>query len=158
MRFPTINHIELLEIYNFPVLILTSIVNLHRLDIISNPRNPSPHGEDEVVQPEISPKIREFNVKGSFRTTMRLLHAKRQDGQPCFNFVDLRRLSMSFTSSEDERNIRYLLQNAQLLEKLQLYIDRGVSIWSPDNIFSATARTLKVLDLAVPFYPDVHCL
>jgi hypothetical protein len=157
MRFPTINHIDLLFIHNFPVLILTSSVNLHLLDMFYL-TGFEPRGEDgsfEFVQSEIAPKICEFNVTGSSLSTTRLLYAKRQDGQPAFNFKDLRRLSISYTQSEDERNIRYLLQNAQLLEKLRLDIGGGVSLVGLDNIFSASARTLKVLDLIVPLYSDL---
>ena len=63
------------------------------------------------------PKIREFQTSASPLLTTKLLHAKKQDGRPAFNFTDLRRLS---TSLEDERNLRYLLQNAPVLEKLHL--------------------------------------
>jgi hypothetical protein len=150
------------------VLILTSSVNLHRLDVsglnLYDLTDFEPQGEDgedgisEIVQSEVAPKIREFNVSQSTLPTRRLLHAKRQDGQPAFNFVDLRRLSMSFTHSEDERNIRYLLQNAQSLEKLCLDIGGGVSLFRLDEIFSASARTLKVLDLKVPLYSNLSLL
>ena len=61
------------------------------------------------------PKIREFHT---LHSTRQLLHTKRQDGLSAFtgNFMDLIRLSMSFSHIEDEQNIRYLLQNAKLLE------------------------------------------
>jgi hypothetical protein len=57
--------------------------------------------------------------------TTKLLHAERQDGRPAFNFMDLRRFSTRF---EDERNVRYLLQNAKVLENLYLSVVRGRSL------------------------------
>ena len=47
---------------------------------------------------------------------------------------------MPFTWAEDERNIRYLLQNVKFLEKLHLPVELG---WSLGNILSSTARTFK---------------
>ena len=80
------------------------------------------------------PKICEFNTLESSLLTAKLLRAKRPDGRPAFNFIDLRPLSMSFTDFEDEQNIRYLLQNAKLLERLHLSIrgnKRMVGLLSP---------------------------
>jgi hypothetical protein len=98
------------------------------------------------------PKIREFHILESTLLTTMLLHAKRQDGRPSFNFVDLRRLSMSFTHPEDERNLRYLLQNAALLENLHLLVRRDWSLAGLHDILSPSARTLKVLHLKVWLY------
>ena len=156
MHLPTINHIDLSYIKNFPLSSLTSSVNLHRLDMLClmTFKSFDQHGEDysfEIVQSEMTPKIREFYTAGSDTLTTKLLHGKRQDGRPAFNFMDLRRLSMSFTRFEDERNIRYLLQNAKLLEKLHLSVDIRrslVGLLSPTGI----ARTLKILDLKVFLY------
>jgi hypothetical protein len=86
------------------------------------------------------PKIREFHTSESSLLTTKLLHAKRQDGRPAFNFMDLRRLSMSFTQFEDERNIRYLLQNAKLLEKLHLSVDHGQSLVGLHDILSPSTH------------------
>ena len=91
-------------------------------------------------------KICEFHTSYSSLLTMKLLHDKRQDGRPAFNFADLRQLPISFSCSEDKRNIRYLLQNAKLLEKLRLLYaaDRSlVGVLCPSH----GACTLKVLDL-----------
>ena len=107
------------------------------------------HREDvffENLQSETMPKIREFRTSNSPGLTTRLLHAKRQDGRPAFNFMDLRRLSMSLILPQDQQNILYLLQNAKLLEELRLSVDAGQSLV---GILSTSARTLKVLDLAV---------
>ena len=112
-----------------------------------------PRGEDgslEIVQSETAPKIHEFHTSG--RQLTRLLHAKRQDGRPAFDFRDLRRLSMSFDSSEDEWNIRYLLQNAKLLEKLHLNLCGSESLVGLGDILSSSTRTLKLLGLEVPLY------
>ena len=147
MRLPTINHIYLSNIQNFPVSSLASSVNLHRLDI----RYLTDDSFD-TVQSEMAPKIREFHTSLS-RATTKLLHAKRQDGQPAFDFMDLRRLSISYTQSEDEQNIRYLLQNAKLLEELHLEVGGGVSFVGLDDTLSCSAPTLKVLDLTAPLYP-----
>jgi len=94
---------------------------------------------------EMMPKIREFRTSNSAFLTTKLLHAKRQDGQPAFNFMDLRRLSIHY---EDEQIIRHLLQNAKSLEKLHLSVYRGHS-QSLVGFLSPSARTLKVLDLTV---------
>ena len=114
MHLPTIIHIDLSSIENFPLSSLSSSVDLHRLDIsYLSLRTPG-----IVVQ--TMPKIREFHTSGSSVLTRELLIANKQDGQPAFNLMNLRRLSMTFTriGVEDEQNIRYLLQNAKLLEKL----------------------------------------
>jgi hypothetical protein len=102
------------------------------------------------------PKIREFNTSDSSLLTTKLLHAKMQDGRPAFNFMDLRRLSMSFiTRYEDERNFRYLLQNATLLEKLHLSVEEtGWSLVGLHDILSPSACTLKVLDLTLSLYDN----
>ena len=99
-----------------------------------------------VVQSEMMPKIREFHTSESTMLTTKLLHAKMQDGRPTFNFMDLRRLSICL---EDERNIRYLLQNAKLLERLHLSVDSGQSLV---GLLSPGARTLKVLGLTIFLY------
>jgi hypothetical protein len=148
MHLPTINHIDLSFIQNFPLSSLTSSVNLYRLDICH-----MTYGEDgsfEIVQSKMLPKIREFNTSESELLTTKLFHAKRQDGRPAFNFMDLKRLSMSFTWSEDEQ---YVLQNAKLLEELHLSIGRGPnsSLVGLHDIFSPT---LKVLDLTVDLYDN----
>ena len=54
------------------------------------------------------PEIREFRTLDSTLLTAKLLNAKLQDGRPAFNFIDLRRLSMS-SIYQDEQNLRYLL-------------------------------------------------
>ena len=150
MHLPTINHIELSFIKDFPLSSLTSSVNLHRLNILF-----LTHFEDdsfEIVQSETPPNIREFHTSGSDRLTTKLLDAKRRDGRPAFNFTDLRRLSISSSCVEDERKIRYLLQNAKLLEKLHLSIGLGWSLVRLHDILSSSTRTLKVLDLSVFLY------
>ena len=152
MHLPTVNHINLSRIRNFPFSSLTPSVNLHRLDLsymdIRGPDNSSP----EIVQLEMVPKIREFHTSYSSRLTTKLLYAKRQDGRPAFNFIHLRRLSMSFFTHKDELNIRYLLQNAKLLEKLHLSVGHGRSLVQLHDILSLSARSLKVLGLTVPLY------
>jgi hypothetical protein len=148
MHLPTINHIDLSFIENFPLSSLTSSVNLHRLDIC-HVTHFDPHGEDgffEIVQSEMTPKIREFNTSESDLLKTKLLHAKKQDGRPAFNFMDLRRLSMSFSWSEDEQ---YLLQTAKLLEELHLLVRCGRNLVGLHDILSPT---LKVLDLTVYLY------
>jgi hypothetical protein len=119
-----------------------------------SPRNPLEEHESPeiVVQSEMMPKIREFHTSWSTLLTTKLLHAKRQDGQPAFNFMGLRQLSISSTLREDEQNIRYLLQNAKLLEKLHLSIDPGYSLEGLRDILSSSARTLKFLDFTVSLY------
>jgi hypothetical protein len=155
MHLPTINHIKLKSIKNFPLSSLTPSVNLHHLDISSLLPLKEDFSPESVVQSEMMPQIREFHVSGSNRLMTKLLHAKTQDGRPAFKFMDLRRLSMNFTQFEleDERNIRYLLQNAKLLEKLHLSVDEVEwSLVGLHNILSPTARTLKALDLTVSVY------
>jgi hypothetical protein len=153
MHLPTINHISLSYINNFPLSSLTPSVNLHRLDI-SNLWCLDSFDEDgsreTIVQLEMMPKIREFHASGSAVLT-KLLHAERQDGRPAFNFMDLRRFSTHF---EDERNVRYLLQNAKLLESLDLSVGRGRSLVGLHDILSLSARTLKVLHLTVALYDN----
>jgi hypothetical protein len=70
--------------------------------------------------------------------------------------MDLRRLSISFYDSEDEQTIRYLMQNAKLLEKLVFSFEADWSIVGLHDILSPSARTLKSLDLNVFLYDSSH--
>ena len=154
MHLPTINHIDLSCIGNFPISSLTSCVNLHRLDI-SNLDICEVDGSSSpeiVVQSEMIPKILEFYTSESPLLTTKLLLAKRQDGRPAFNFTDLGLLSVYTTSFEDERNIRYILQNAKLLEELHLTIRHDLSLLWLHDILSISSSTLKVLDLSISLY------
>ena len=149
MRLPTINHIRLSSIQNFPLSSLTPSVNLLRLDIYNLTYfDPLDDGSPEIVV-EIMPRIREFYTSKSTLPTTKLLHAKRPYGRPAFNFMDLRQVSMCFDWYAEERNIRYLLQNAKLLEKLCLLVARDKSLV---GLLSLSARTLKVLDLSVSLW------
>ena len=153
MHLPTINHIDLSLIQNFPLSNFTSSPNLHRLDIsyLRNFHQSIPEEEYSsafVILSETTPKIREFHTSSSILMTTKLLHAKRQDGLPAFDFMDLRRL---FICLGDEQNIRYLLQNAKSLEKLHLLV--GPVHWHGllrlRDIISSGARALKVLHFTV---------
>jgi hypothetical protein len=148
MHLPTMNHINLSLIQGFPLSSLTQSVNLHRLHIFNLDPFTAGGYPETVVQLEMMPKIREFHTSRSAMLTTKLLHAERQDGQPAFNFMDLRRFSACFNY---EQNIRYVLQNAKLLESLHFSVGRGRSL---HDILSLSARTLKVLDLTVPLYDD----
>ena len=142
IHLPTINHIDLSFIQNFPLSSLTPSVNLHRLDIWRLKCTDPP--EEVVVQSEMMPNIREFHIRDSSLMTTRLLHAKMQDGQPAFKFMDLRGL---YTCLEDKQNVRYLVRNAKLLEKLHLTVRYGQSLVELHDILSPRAYTLKVLTL-----------
>jgi hypothetical protein len=144
MHLPTLNHLDLSYIHNFPLSSLTSSVNLLRLDI-SHLTGETP---ELIVQSEMMPKIREFQTSKSTWLTTKLLHAKMQDGRPAFNFMDLRRLSMTFIPT-DEQNVRYLLKNAKLLEKLHLLVGFHPSIV---GFLFPSARNLKVLNLSISLY------
>ena len=115
MHLPTINHIDLSSIENFPLSSLALSVNLHRLDI-SDLRHSNPLDSSEIVVQSDMPKIREFHTSESSLLTSKLLHAERQDGRPALDVMNLRRLSMFSRWSEDEQNIQYLLPNAELLK------------------------------------------
>ena len=151
MHLPTINHIDLSYFQKFPLSSLSQSVNLHRLDIF-HMTYLYPHEEDdssEIVVEMMMPKIRDFRTSSSPLLTTKLLQAKTQDGQSAFNLMDLRQLSISFNEFDDERNIRYLLQNAMLLEIFHLSVFRARSLV---GILSLIPRTLKVLDLTVALH------
>ena len=154
MHLPTINHIDLSYISNFPWSSLTSSVNLHRLDILHLNHSHSQDSSYDLVRSEMMPKIREFRTSDSPAQTRMLFNAKRQDGRPAFNFMDLRRVSIPFTWFEDERNIQYLLQNAKLLEKLHLSVAIDQISVGLHAVLSPFPRTLKVLDLDLTV--DLH--
>ena len=150
MHLPTINHIDLSFIQKLPLSSLTPCVNLRQLDIHTLVTEDDDDGSPEIVQSEM-PRIRQFYTEDSSLLTRKLLHAKRQDGQPALDFTDLKQLAMSFTRLEDRQNIQYLLQNAKLLEKLHLLVERDrLSLVGFHDILSPTARTLKVLEFTVP--------
>ena len=149
MSLPTINHIDLSNIKNFPLSSLTSSVNLLRLDMTDMACLDYPE-EDIIPKTLMLPKIRELHTSNSYQLTKKLFDVKGQDGRPVFNFMDLRQLSMSLTLLNKEPNIRRLLQNAKLFERLHLSVDIGQSLV---GVLSTNSRTLKVLDLtAVPVY------
>ena len=152
MHLPTINHIDLSYIQGFPLSSFTPSVNLHRLDVSYLRRFDGPEevvSSEIVIQSEMIPEIREFHTSASPLLTTKLLHAKNQDGQPAFDFTDLRRLS---TCLEDEKNLQYFLQNAKSLEKLHLSVRRGQSVVMLYEILSPSVRTLKALDFTVSIY------
>jgi hypothetical protein len=82
MHLPTINHIDLSYIQNFPLSSLSPSVNLLRLDLFYLMRY-EPSGTydrlEEDDSPEIvvqmMPKIRELHTSGSALLTTKLLHA-----------------------------------------------------------------------------------
>ena len=156
MHLPTINHIELWYIHNFPLSNLTPSVNLLRLDMIYifGPFEKDVSSEF-VVQSEIMPKLREFHTSKSSLLLTKLLNAKMQDGRPAFNFKNLRRLSLSSDGFKDEWNNRFLLQNVKLLEKLRFSFGDDGHLVGLHDLLSPSARTLKVLDLTVLFFDGI---
>jgi hypothetical protein len=152
MHLPTINHIDLSNISSFPLSSFTPSVNLHRLDIHSVSYNSLTEDNSfEILQSGMMPILREFHTSRSHTMTTKLFHARGQDGQPAFNFKDLRVLSMPF--ERDEWNIRHFLPNAELLEKLHLlHLGYGRSLVELHDILTSSARALKVLDLTVSLY------
>ena len=156
MSLPTMNHIDLSHIVNFPLSTLTSSVNLLRLDMsyLACFRYPEEDNFFKTVQSEMLPKIREFHTSHSYQLTKKLLDVKGQDGRPVFNFMDVRQLSISFVDFEDNRNIQCLLEKAKLLERLHLTVDIGMSFVGVLSTIGS-ARTLKVLDLTVHIYSSL---
>ena len=158
MHLPTVNHIDLSFIGNFPLSSFTPSVNLHRLDISRvGPSDPIQVREDGsllFVQSGMMPKLREFHISCSDLMAKQMLLAKGQDGRPAFNFMDLVGLWMPFVKLEDVWNTRYALENARLLEKphLHLGVVSNRSLVELHDILSRRARTLKFLDLAVSLY------
>ena len=166
MHLPTIIHLDLSSIKNFPLSGLTSSkpVNLRRLDIdylnLDEPDRDDDSQDDSpdvrgVVLPEVMPKIVEFHTSESYLLTEKLLRAKTQGGQPVFNFIDLRRLSIvsfSCCSFEDGENLEILLQKAKSLELLRFSVVSRMGFDEVvDVIFqSPTTRSLKELDLTLP--------
>ena len=149
MHLPTINHIDLSYITDFPLSSLTPSVNLLRLDMLCV-EPPEKEVVEESFWSEMMPKIREFRTTRSPLLTTKLLHAKKQDGQPAFNIMNLRQLSICL---EDKQSIRYLLQNAMLLEKLHLILTTSYQTFEGlHDILSASAATLKALDLTLCLY------
>ena len=173
MHLPTINHIDLSYIRNFPMSGLIPCVNLHRLNLTYVELEDKDDDDffPVIVQSETMPKICEFHTSRSTELTTMLLYAERQDGRPAFDFTDLRQLSMHFDPfnlSKDEHNFRYLSQNAKLLEKLHLLISSVVngfhgfrhthsSVGLLHNILSPIACTLKALDLTDTLPLSVLC-
>jgi hypothetical protein len=154
MHLPTINHIDLSTIEDIPLssLIASECLNLRRLDIFYLRLNDGGSPDIDTL-PRVFPKIREFNTSYSSQLTAKLLRAQTQDGQPAFNLMDLRRLSIiSIYFSEDDWHLHYLLQNATLLERLYLSIPSEDALKRLHYILSPSVRTLKELDLILLFY------
>jgi len=153
MRLPTVNHIELSFIPDFPLASFTPSVNLLRFDILFC-LCPGEFEDVDVLEVVVQsmPRIREFRTSRSALLTSRLLHAKREDGQPVIDFTELRRLSICLN---DEENIRYLLQNAKLLERLHLTVEHHEDLMGLHDIISTCAPTLKVIDMSISFYDNL---
>ena len=148
MHLPTVNHVDLSFIQNFPLSSFARSVNLRRLDIC----DVEPPEEEIIVQSEMMPKFRELLSIKSAMLTSRLLHAKTQDGHPAFNFMDLKQLSICLA---DEQNILYLLKYAPVLEKLHLTtLESDQSLERLHDMLSACAGTLKVLDLTLLLHKE----
>ena len=151
MHLPTMNHIYLAFIKNFPLSSLAPCVNLHELDLLYMETK---NGFPEIIQSEM-PRIRRLSTSQSSRLTRNFLHAKRRDGQPALDLTDLKQLQMSFGHPEDGHNIQYLLQNAKLLDKLNLSCERdGLTLEGLHDILSPVSRTLKTLELSMTLYHD----
>ena len=152
MHLPTVNHIGLSSIENFPISSLIPSFNLLRLDVTSlSCIDPLASETEIVVQSEMMPKLREFHIFFSAKVLMMMLHAKMHDGRPAFNFMNLKRL---FVSLDDKQHLLTLLHNARLLEKLHLEVRcvLGSSFEGLHDILSASTRTLKFLCLEVLIY------
>ena len=148
MHLPTINRIDLSSIENFPLSSLIPCVNLLRLDVFLM----SPDDDSfEIVPSEMMPKLRDFRTARSSLLTRKLSHVKMQDGRPAFNPINLRRLSFGAEKLEDNSKIRFLVQNAKLLEGLRLPNGLGQSMVGLHDILSPIACTLKVLHLTSSF-------
>ena len=142
MSLPTINHVSLSYIKGFPLSSSTLSVNLLRLDIYYVETLEM----DVVVESEMMPKIRDFRTSSPLLMPA-LLYAKKRDGQPAFNFMDLRELHINFG---DQQSIHYLLQNAMLLEKLHLFpIFLDETYDGLHDVLSAGAGTYKALSLTL---------
>ena len=152
IHLPTINHIHLMGIENFPLSSLFACVNLLRLKIVFLSME---HEDDddsfEIVQSEAMPKLRKFHTSGSSVQTRKLLRARMQDGRPAFNPMNLRQLSLDASKFEDRSDFPYLLQNAKLLEELRLRSRQNNGIMGLHDFLSPIARTLKVLHLKLNF-------
>ena len=149
MSLPTINHLSLSYIKSFPLSSFTLFVNLLRLDIYYV----EPLEMEVVVESEMIPKIRDFRTSSPLLMPA-LLYAKKQDGQPAFNFMDLRQLHINFG---DQQSIQYLLQNAMLLEKLHLFpIFLDETYEGLHDVLSAGAGTYKALSLKLSLNENLN--
>ena len=74
MHLPTINHIGLPHMENFPLSSLTPSVKLHRLDL-SHVHPLEEDASPETVQLEMVPNIHEFHTTESPLLTTKLLHS-----------------------------------------------------------------------------------
>ena len=111
--------IALSFIRNFPVSILSSSVNLLRLDI-SNLSSIDPLEVEIIVQSELMPKnlwIPYFRFLWADDQVVYMLKGKMVDDQLSTSRI----FDGSLLVSKIKRNVWYLLQNAKLLEKLHLW-------------------------------------
>lgn len=155
MHLPSINHIDLSSIQEFPLSNFTTSPNLHRLDISfmklfdyePNPEEPEEFSPSEIIiQSSRSPSIHEFHSFFSTLFTTKLLYAIRHDGQAAFDFTNLRVLYICLS---DEWNVRHLLQLTTSLEELHLSHGPAQCLLTIHDIFSTSAVALKVLSFTV---------
>ena len=151
MHLPSINHIDLSLIQDFPLLNFTTSPILHRLDLSYMTRSDLPNSPEELYSSEIiqsttTTTIREFYSYFSTLLTTKLLYAIRHDGQPAFDFTNLRVLS---TCLVDPWNVRYLLQIANSLEELHISYGPEQSIVMIGDTFHNSPSALKVLGFTV---------
>jgi hypothetical protein len=120
MHLPTLTHLHLNYIKNFPVSVLFSCIGLKHLQLdyvsIKDECTPSPPGLYILTVP----RILEYSVSQSATITVRLLTTKLVDGTLALNFTNLQRLSVEFRTNEDVEVTRSLLKESNQLEELRV--------------------------------------
>jgi len=122
MQLPTLNHLKLRWITNFPVsdLIHSSslkhleieYINFAAKDIVPSSTTPLPR--KSVCLREYSAGLR------SASATKKLVEAKRPDGLPIVDFTALTRVTANFDDQEDINAIRPIFIQAKQLEEIDL--------------------------------------
>jgi len=120
MQLPTLSHLKLRWIKNFPVSDLIHSSSLKHLDI-----EYTEFAQEDVVPPttplpRTSVFLRKYSVGVRSRSIQKLVEAKRPDGLPVVDFTELTKVTANFDDQEDINGIQPIFVQAEQLKEIDL--------------------------------------
>ena len=104
MHIPTLSHLNLKQIKNFPISYLNTCTNLKQLSVESLHIQVVTDEHDKLASSLLSHKpmrLQELDIKASEMSDMSLLTARLSDGWMVLDFSGLEKISVTFFKSLD---------------------------------------------------------